>query len=404
MYKPEAPRLRRNLSAIINFAKFREEKLAAYTELQEQCGELVAGSEAGEAEQAALRAELARLRQQGEAQLPEAARVQEEQAALYAENQSLNKQQAALSGDVRALKQAVNGQTDAASQLRYALSQARGQGELLQAQIVQSPEKLQALLLELEAAVERERAALGEAGVPRLVCCPRAQQPAAVHIDARASRCVPPPHTPGHPFPTPTCTADRRSRELASRLDVISRVEKEVVKSSAAMAEVEAECARKKDASRTVRWAGAAAFAGGPRAAVAARTHDVARTCSQVKALRSATAVAEHEAAQLAAQHQHLKRQQLGLQERVERLAQQCSVRRDAVESSIEQQLRDREAIDAENAAAAAKRAENDLLARALRERIAELQAAHESQLEEVLDRFHALRGQVGEYHALLAG
>ena len=44
------------------------------------------------------------------------------------------------------------------------------------------------------------------------------------------------------------------------------------------------------------------------------------------------------------------------------------------------------------------------VLARALRERIAELQAAHESQLEEVLDRFHALRGQVGEYHALLAG
>lgn len=36
LYKPEGPRLRRHLSAILNFAMFREEKLAAYTALQEQ--------------------------------------------------------------------------------------------------------------------------------------------------------------------------------------------------------------------------------------------------------------------------------------------------------------------------------------------------------------------------------
>jgi hypothetical protein len=34
--KPESMRLRRNLSAVINFAKFREEKLVPYTEMQEQ--------------------------------------------------------------------------------------------------------------------------------------------------------------------------------------------------------------------------------------------------------------------------------------------------------------------------------------------------------------------------------
>lgn len=36
LYKPEGPRLRRHLSAVLNFAMFREEKLAAYTALQEQ--------------------------------------------------------------------------------------------------------------------------------------------------------------------------------------------------------------------------------------------------------------------------------------------------------------------------------------------------------------------------------
>lgn len=34
VFKPEPPRLRRHLSAIINFAKFREEKALAFQELQ----------------------------------------------------------------------------------------------------------------------------------------------------------------------------------------------------------------------------------------------------------------------------------------------------------------------------------------------------------------------------------
>ena len=34
IFKPEPPRLRRHLSAIINFAKFREEKALAFQELQ----------------------------------------------------------------------------------------------------------------------------------------------------------------------------------------------------------------------------------------------------------------------------------------------------------------------------------------------------------------------------------
>lgn len=39
--KPDPGRLRRNLSAIINFAKFREEKLAPYVEAQEAADALL---------------------------------------------------------------------------------------------------------------------------------------------------------------------------------------------------------------------------------------------------------------------------------------------------------------------------------------------------------------------------
>ena len=38
---PESNRLRRNLSAVINFAKFREEKLQPYIEMQEQTAGLL---------------------------------------------------------------------------------------------------------------------------------------------------------------------------------------------------------------------------------------------------------------------------------------------------------------------------------------------------------------------------
>ena len=41
IHKPESLRLRRNLSALINFARFREEKLQPYAEMQEQISDLM---------------------------------------------------------------------------------------------------------------------------------------------------------------------------------------------------------------------------------------------------------------------------------------------------------------------------------------------------------------------------
>jgi kinetochore protein Nuf2 len=41
IYKPDSARLRRHLSAIVNFAKFREEKLVAYTEMQQRIDQLL---------------------------------------------------------------------------------------------------------------------------------------------------------------------------------------------------------------------------------------------------------------------------------------------------------------------------------------------------------------------------
>ena len=52
------------------------------------------------------------------------------------------------------------------------------------------------------------------------------------------------------------------------------------------------------------------------------------------------------------------------LQERIARLEAQCRIKHDAAESSLEEQLRDKEAIEAENAAAAARLQENEAMVR----------------------------------------
>lgn len=167
------------------------------------------------------------------------AALEAEQQALYAENQTLNKQQAALSGEVRGLKQGANALTDEASQLRYKLSQAKGQTELLKSQIVQSPQKIQALLGELSAAVERERAMVADAGEDVLggwqvlggqlagmgVAGPACLL-ASWHLPLAppACGCVPPVAVNSFHALDRRCHADRRSRDLAARLDVVGKV------------------------------------------------------------------------------------------------------------------------------------------------------------------------------------
>ena len=59
----------------------------------------------------------------------------------------------------------------------------------------------------------------------------------------------------------------------------------------------------------------------------------------------------------------------------------QSKLKREAALSEIEEQLTEKDAIKAENAATLAKVAENEAQARALREKIRELQAAHDVQV-----------------------
>lgn len=65
---------------------------------------------------------------------------------------------------------------------------------------------------------------------------------------------------------------------------------------------------------------------------------------------------------ELEATEQHLKRQQASLTDRLSRLENQSALKREAAASAVEEQLKEKEAIEAENAAARAKTAENEAM------------------------------------------
>jgi len=209
LHKPEGARLKKSLSAVINFAKFREEKLVAYTELQEKHEELIDNRDRLRREHEELEKELARMTEEREAELPEVANVEAEVDILYGENQALNKQQASMSNELKSLKQEVNAMTEDAAQLSLKVSAVRGTQEDLKAQIVQSPHKIKAELEDLDGALELEKAALSE--------------------------------------------AEKSSRDVASKLDAALKIEKEVAKVIAMMQDTTVEIKKKKEVSKRVK-------------------------------------------------------------------------------------------------------------------------------------------------------
>ncbi|DBA98352.1 hypothetical protein WJX82_002463 [Trebouxia sp. C0006] len=328
LYKPDSNRLRRNLSGIINFAKFREEKLVPYTDMQESVEHLL--EETAELEELNMRltAEVSKLEAERAAEEPAVSQLEAETQQVFQENQQLNKQSTLLNNDVRTLKQQNNALADEASSAKFKLVDAQQEQLKLKGQIVESPERLQARLEELAGGVEKERALVTD--------------------------------------------AERRSRDLQARMDTIAKVEKEVVKAIRQMEEVEVEVKKKKEVS------------------------------SRVKQLRKQVSANQAELQELEATEQHLKRQQASLTDRLSRLENQSALKREAAVSAVEEQLKEREAINAENAAARAKIAENEAMMRTLRERMKELQNNHDAQVSIVLEKYQSLRRQVQQYHELL--
>eukprot|EP00954_Amorphochlora_amoebiformis_P009209 716631-Amorphochlora_amoeboformis.AAC.1 len=127
------------LSALINFAKFREDRLEVYN----KCTEETKLHERVIDENDALKAKLAQLREQREKEAPEIERLQEETGKLAATIGELNKEQADFKTEIRKRKAELRAVSD---KIAERWMSKLDENKDLQAQIVKSPERLKKVL------------------------------------------------------------------------------------------------------------------------------------------------------------------------------------------------------------------------------------------------------------------
>lgn len=163
IFKPDHQRTRRALSAIINFGKWREQKLRVFSDLQDAQQRTREEHSALTAQRQLLLAQLSALESQRSVDDVAAVAIERENNALLEEIKSLNTQQTQMQERLRDQKSQSAHLLEVASERTAALSMAEGTLRELEEQVVQSPERLQATLAAKEARLEGERRALADA-------------------------------------------------------------------------------------------------------------------------------------------------------------------------------------------------------------------------------------------------
>ncbi|CAL5219036.1 g795 [Coccomyxa viridis] len=158
MSKPESGRLRRNMSALVNLAKFREEKLIDYVEGQKTAEELQQRIWELEDQKKALATHLSQLQEDRASQHQEAAEVRGAWKEVADENRNLNRQQHALSEEAGRLKERCDTLKQAIGKVDLDLAEANVEAKKLSAEIVEPPEQLQERMQAMAAAIKQEEA------------------------------------------------------------------------------------------------------------------------------------------------------------------------------------------------------------------------------------------------------
>ncbi len=231
--KPDLRVVRRNLSALINFHKFRDERLAVYQEHSQEHRRLEEERAAADRAGEELERRLAELTARRAAERPGEERVRQECMSLTAEIEALNTQQAQLRALTTQHKASLLASRDKVSSLQFEVLTAREEADAVARAVVPNVEEVKEEVLRAEAAADEERAA-------------------------------------GH-------EAERRLRDIKVRLDLVGRCEADVETSRTLVLEAGAELAKVDDAQAQLRSALAEAESAKAARAEAATAEEHAR-------------------------------------------------------------------------------------------------------------------------------
>eukprot|EP01006_Ploeotia_vitrea_P063521 TRINITY_DN85710_c0_g1_i1.p1 TRINITY_DN85710_c0_g1~~TRINITY_DN85710_c0_g1_i1.p1 ORF type:complete len:476 (+),score=299.55 TRINITY_DN85710_c0_g1_i1:131-1429(+) len=160
--EPTYARTKRILSALINFAKFREERLGKYQEFTEKSDQLVDLHQQLDHQNAQLQNQLEQLQAKREAEMPRIEALTTETDELTEEIDRLNVRHAALREEVRQVKNESNEFGDRIATNKFHLLNAKQENDQLKSQIVKNPEKLKASLARMQEAVSENKKELME--------------------------------------------------------------------------------------------------------------------------------------------------------------------------------------------------------------------------------------------------
>lgn len=158
LHMPKHKRLRIQLSAIFNLAKFREEQLKVYAELAEPRHEVLGLLEEKHVEHEHLAALLQQAQAASDIQMAEYDEVAAQCMELEREIAKSNKLQAAKREEAAQLKKQVNALKDELATSSWTLQELQAQEEGLAAQIVSSPDRRRRQLDEKKQALEHGKA------------------------------------------------------------------------------------------------------------------------------------------------------------------------------------------------------------------------------------------------------
>jgi kinetochore protein Nuf2 len=202
LIKPESKRLRRHISAVINFAKFREERLVHGVELTQEVDALAAKKQQAEDENERLVNELRAATAVREQEAPEESRLKGENEGLATTVQEAFNQQTAVHEDSLRLKQELEQVKDQLAETKYKVLNAKEELEQLRAQIVPDPKKLKQELQALQEAVAHEKEnvrqveASGCEASRQLEASERAEREMEAVLHGQARTPQPPQHPP----------------------------------------------------------------------------------------------------------------------------------------------------------------------------------------------------------------
>jgi kinetochore protein Nuf2 len=158
LHYPTAKRLRWQLSAIINMAKFREDQLKVYHELNEPRHLILAELDKLHAENLELQEQLNEVQAESNIKMEEFDRVAKECQELESQIARSNKLQASKREEATQLKKQVTTLKDEVAAATWTLQETQAEEEMLTAQIVSSPDRRKHELDTKKEYLEKEKA------------------------------------------------------------------------------------------------------------------------------------------------------------------------------------------------------------------------------------------------------